>query len=368
MPGAAGGFGGEARAFFTLGLAVLLGYLAFVGRGILIPAVIAGFASFLIYTLKETIKSGPIVGRFLPDWLCYLFAFAAIASIFLFFVDVIRGNVEKLISEAPLYESRLRDLTRSAVSAIEAHGLVPADLAGAVEEVRQAAVGMAQPVLAQLGAAARTFTANIVTIVLYIAFMLVERGRILRKIDMLSANPARKRIVDETLGDIGAMVREYITVKSAVNLCVAIGGYLILRFLGVDFAGFWALLLFVLNFIPIIGAVIAIAAPTLLSLAQPDGGLRLAALTLVLLFAIEQLMSSVIEPRLIGKSLNLSPLVVLLALAIWGTLWGFAGMLLAIPITVTIMIVMTQFEATRPVAILMSDSGDIAAVKRPAAA
>ncbi|HXI86073.1 MAG TPA: AI-2E family transporter [Parvularculaceae bacterium] len=356
----------EARVFFSLALAALIGFLAFVGRGILIPVVFAGFASFLIYTLKETIKKGPIVGRFLPNWLCYLFAFAAIASILLFFAEIIRDNVEKLIAEAPLYEARLRNLTHGAIDAIEAGGLVPADFAASVDQLRQNALSLIQPLLGQIGGSARSITANFVTVFLYTAFLLIERGRIFKKIALLSADERQRRVVDETIGDIGAMVREYITVKSAVNLVMAIAGYLILRLLGVDFPGFWALLLFVLNFIPIIGAVIAVAAPALLALVEPEGGARLALLTLALLFAVEQVMSSAIEPRLVGRSLNLSPLVILFALALWGALWGFAGLLLAVPITVTIMIVMTQFQPTRPIAILMSDSGEIAPIKRPA--
>jgi predicted PurR-regulated permease PerM len=68
-----------------------------------------------------------------------------------------------------------------------------------------------------------------------------------------------------------------------------------------------------------------------------------------------------------GKSLNLSPLVILLSLSVWGSLWGFAGALLAVPMTVTVMIILTQFASTRPIAILMSDSGRIAAIKHPKA-
>jgi predicted PurR-regulated permease PerM len=141
-----------------------------------------------------------------------------------------------------------------------------------------------------------------------------------------------------------------------------------MRLVGVDFAGFWALLIFVLNFIPIIGAISAISAPVLLALVQPDGGADKALLALVLLVGVEQTMSSVIEPRLIGRTVNLSPLVILLSLAVWGTLWGFAGLLLAVPITVTVMIILTQFPDTRWAAILLSDSGQIAPIKHPAPA
>ena len=73
-------------------------------------------------------------------------------------------------------------------------------------------------------------------------------------------------------------------------------------------------------------------------------------------------MSSLIEPRLIGRTLNLSPLIILLSLGVWGAIWGFAGALMAVPITVTIMIIFTQFNATRPIAVLLSDNGEIAPI------
>lgn len=355
--------GGQARAFFSLALAVLVGYIAYIGRGVLIPVVIAGFASFLIYTLKETIKAGPMIGRFLPNWLCYLFAFAVIGSIFLLFIEIIRGNVQSLISEAPIYETRLRDLSHDAVAALHSYGVVPADLIGGIDELRRTGLSMINPILSELGSTVRALTGNLVTIFLYTVFMLLERGRIFRKINMLSANAHGRRAVNETIADISGMVRQFITVKTVSNLITASGSYAVLRLLGVDFAGFWALLIFVLNYIPIIGAPLAMTAPALLALVQPEGGLKTAALALGCLIAIDQVMSSVVEPRLIGRSLNLSPLIVLLALAVWGTLWGFAGMVLAVPMTVTLMIILTQFPATRPVAILMSDNGDIAPIK-----
>ncbi|MCK5745071.1 MAG: AI-2E family transporter, partial [Oricola sp.] len=139
--------------------------------------------------------------------------------------------------------------------------------------------------------------------------------------------------------------------------------------IGVQFAGFWALLIFVLNYIPIFGAASAITLPVLLCLVQPDGGgVRMALIAAVSLIGAEQVMSNGIEPRIVGRTLNLSPLVVLFSLSVWGALWGFAGLLLSVPITVTVMIVLSQFRSTRPVAIMMSDNGEIAAIKHPAPA
>ncbi len=355
---------GEARVFFALALAVLIGFVAYVGRGVIIPVLFAGFVSFLIFTLKQTIKSGPLIGRFLPNWLCYLFAFALIASLFIFIIDIVRDNAKTLVDQAPLYETRLRDLTADGVSYLRNLGIVSEDFLGGVEEIRRTALELINPVLSEIANSARALTGGVITVLLYTVFMLIERAQIFHKISLVSPGSRERRVVNETIADIGVMVRQYITVKTGSNLITATVSYLIMKFVvGVDFAGFWALLIFVLNFVPIIGAPIAITAPVLLALIQPDGGPRDALLALALLIGTDQIMSSVVEPRLIGRSLNLSPLVILLSLGVWGTLWGFAGLLLAVPVTVTVMIILTQFPSTRPVAILLSDSGKIAPIK-----
>jgi len=356
--------GGQAQVLVSLALAVLVGFVAHVGRGVLIPVIVAGFLCFLIYTLKETIRTGPLIGRFLPNWLCYLLAFVVIISALIFFIDIIRDNVEAIVAAAPTYEARLRDLTQEGIAYLRSLGVLPDDFIGGVDQLRRTGLSMINPILSQVGASARSLTANAVTIFLYTVFMLLERGRIFRKIDLLSPDHRDRAAVNETIGEIGAMVRQYITVKTVTNLITAVVSYAIMRLVGVDFAGFWALLIFVLNYIPIVGAISAISAPVILALVQPEGGgLRTALLALGLLVAAEQTMSSLIEPRLIGKSLNLSPLVILLSLGVWGSLWGFAGALLAVPMTVTVMIILTQFPSTRPIAVLLSDSGQIAAIK-----
>ena len=355
---------GAARLFYGLGLATLIGFIAYSGRSIFIPVVIAGFLSFIIFTLKETIRQGPLVGRFLPNWLCYVFAFAFIISIFLLFIEIIRDNVEALLDAAPLYEERLRQVTQDGLRRLNEAGALPDDFVGGVDQLRSAALAMINPVLSGVGSTVRAITANSVTIFLYTVFMLLERGRIFRKINILSEDSAGRRAVNETIADIASLVRQYITVKTVTNLITAAVSYFIMISIGVDFAGFWALMIFALNFIPIIGAISAITLPVTLSLVQPEGGgVQTAGLTLALLVGAEQTMSSAIEPRLIGKTLNLSPLVILLSLAVWGTLWGFAGMLLAVPITVTIMIILTQFRSTRSIAVLLSDNGEIAPIK-----
>lgn len=356
-----------ARTFYGLSIAILLGFIAYIGRGVLIPFVIAGFLCFLIYTLKENVRRAPYIGRFIPGWLCFLIAFLLIGGGVVVFVEIIRANVEALLDAWPSYEVRLRQLAGGAFDWFRTSSLIPAELLGGVEQIQQSAIDLIRPVLARIAASLTGLTSNFltfITIFLYLIFMLIERGRIFRKINLLGADERERSVINETIGDIGALVRQYITVKTISNLITATISFAIMKIIGVQFAGFWALLIFTLNYIPIFGAASAITLPVLLALVQPDGGgVQLALTALVFLIGAEQIMSNGIEPRLVGRTLNLSPLVVLFSLSVWGSLWGFAGLLLSVPITVTVMLVLTQFQSTRPIAILLSDDGKIADLK-----
>ncbi len=360
---------GIARSFHALAIAIMIGFIAYIGRGVLMPLVVAGFLGFLIYTLKENVRRTPFVGQYIPNWCGFLIAFLLIGASAMLFVEIIRSNVETLLEEWPNYEARLSAIFKDGLAIVRSMDFLPRELVGGVEQLQQSAVSLIRPVLAQIAGSLSSLTSNFltfITIFLYLVFMLIERGRIFKKINLLGANARERRVINETLGDIAAMVRQYITVKTMSNLITASVSYAIMLIIGIQFAGFWALLIFVLNYIPIFGAASAITLPVMLALVQPDGGgLRLSIITLVSLIGAEQIMSNGIEPRIVGRSLNLSPLVILFSLSVWGALWGFAGLLLSVPITVTVMIIMTQFKSTRPIAIMLSDDGKIADIKHP---
>lgn len=360
---------GMARTFYGLAIAVLIGFIAYIGRGVLIPLVVAGFLCFLIFTLKENIRRAPVVGKYFPNWLSYMFAFVLIGFGIMLFVEIIKSNVESLLETWPSYEARLRSLIQEGLAFVRTLDFLPQELVGSVEQLQQAAVDVIRPLLSQAAGSLRALTSNFVTFItvfLYLVFMLIERGRFFRKINFLGSSDRERQAINETISDIGVMVRQYITVKTVTNLITAIVSFVIMSLIGIQFAGFWALLIFVLNYIPIFGAASAITLPVLLALVQPDGGgLRMALIALVSLVGFEQVMSNGIEPRIVGRSLNLSPLVILFSLGVWGSIWGFAGLLLSVPITVTVMIVLSQFKSTRPVAVMLSDNGQIAEIKHP---
>jgi len=127
---------------------------------------------------------------------------------------------------------------------------------------------------------------------------------------------------------------------------------------GVDFAAFWALLIFLLNFIPTIGSIIATIFPALITLVQFD---TLTPFFLVAggLTGIQILIGNILEPKFTGSTLNLSPTIILLNLSLWGLIWGIPGMFLCVPFLVISMIVFSNLPQTRTIAVLLSSDGQI---------
>ena len=150
----------------------------------------------------------------------------------------------------------------------------------------------------------------------------------------------------------------YFTIKTLTSLLTGILSYFALLFIGIDAPVFWAFLIFLLNYIPTIGSLLATSFPAIFALFQ-FGELQPCLLVLVIVGAVQILVGNIIEPRLMGNTLNVSPLVVIIALSFWGFLWGIPGMFLSVPITVMMILFFAEFPATRPIAILLSEKGDL---------
>ena len=345
--------------FYGAGIFVLAGFVLWIGQPVLVPLVIAAFLSFLIISVKRQIGKLPGIGRVLPESIQFALAFGVIVLVLFVLAAIIRNNIGSVVAAAPTYSERLREIG----AGLSAYALdlpyLGDDLQSSLDNLQSNALNIVQSTLGNIAGIASGIIGSLVTVLLYTAFMLIERGRFMKKVAKIADLRGAGAVVDEVLDDLAHLVRQYISVKTFTSLLVAAVSWLLMLALGIDFAGFWALLIFGLNYIPIIGSIIGVMLPTALSLVQPEGGFGLFFLTLGLLTAAQQAVGSVIEPRMMGSSLNLSPLIILLSLASWGALWGIAGMLLCVPMTVAIMIVLAQFRATQPLAILLSDNGEV---------
>ena len=133
--------------------------------------------------------------------------------------------------------------------------------------------------------------------------------------------------------------------------------YVAMTALGLDNALFWALVIFVLNYIPIVGGLFAVGLPVVFALVQFESLGRVGLLA-GLLFGAQTIIGNTIQPKMMGDSMNLSALVVILALSVWAALWGGVGAFLSAPLTVIIMIVLAQFPTTHWIAVLLSADGN----------
>jgi predicted PurR-regulated permease PerM len=127
---------------------------------------------------------------------------------------------------------------------------------------------------------------------------------------------------------------------------------------GVEFAVFWAIVIAVVNYIPYVGSAIGTAFPVALALVQ-FSDINAVLLLLAALIAAQVVVGNVIEPQVMGGSMNLSPYVILIALTAWTSLWGVAGAIFSVPITAIMVIVFSEFTRTRPLAVLLSRDGRI---------
>jgi len=352
-----------AASFYGAGIFVLVGFVLWIGQGVIVPFVISAFLSFLIVTLKRGIERVP-GAKYLPETLLFVLAFATIMMVAFILASIIRNNIDEFIMASADYNARIIEIGQDLFARARDLPGIGADIEESLANVQSAIISRTDGLLGGIANVASGLAGNLITVVLYTAFMLAERGRFLKKAVKIAEPYGATDTVSHVIDDIGRLVREYISVKTLTSLMVAGISWVILTLLGIDFAGFRALLVFSLNFIPVIGSIIAVILPTFLALVQPGGGIGLFIATAILLTAAEQVVGSLIEPRMLGRSLNLSPLIILVSLATWGTLWGIAGAFLCVPMTVAIMIILAQFPQTLPVAILLSDNGEIGPLQK----
>jgi AI-2 transport protein TqsA len=190
-----------------------------------------------------------------------------------------------------------------------------------------------------------------VAVAFYLILMLLEAGRLPRRMRRAFADDRAERIL-ATVGNINAAMASYLKAKVIANVALALPVMLILWACGVKFVILWGALTFFANFVPYLGSVVACALPILFGFLDMDFGWRPIAAA-VLLPAVHVASAYVIEPALTGKAVDLSPLVVLIALSFWGLCWGVTGMVLAVPLTAMLKIILESAPSTRPIGGLM---------------
>lgn len=193
---------------------------------------------------------------------------------------------------------------------------------------------------------------NTVMVVLFVVFLLLEIGHFRARIEIAFQGIMSTRI-QKIVADVIKQVARYLSTKFFISLATGISVSLILWWIGLDFPIIWGVISFIMNFIPNIGSTFAGLGVTAFALVQfwPAPGPILA--TAATMLSINMLLGNVIEPRVQGQNLGLSPFIILVSLSGWGWLWGFSGLVLAVPMTVIVKIICENIPGLESVSIMM---------------
>ncbi|MDQ2994387.1 MAG: AI-2E family transporter, partial [Pseudomonadota bacterium] len=308
---------------FTGGLIAvwLIVNILVVGKSILIPLVTAIVIWYLLIRLVHAFSQIPFTHRQLPNSLAILFASLTTGYIIYLFVNLVSSSLNGIIRQAPLYQEKIQKIVL----------WINAQSDGRVDVHRVLSSIDMNQFFSDIAVTLTNVAGNLGIIAVYVVFLLLEYETFDAKLKAITSNAASlntsREIIDRVITDVNA----YMKIKTLLSLATAILCYIVLYAFGVSYPQFWALVIFIFNFIPTIGAVISLAV-TLLAVSIHFTAFASFLIMAALLIGIHFIIGSIIEPRFMGKNLNLSPLVILLSLAFWGHIWGVLGMFLCVPL------------------------------------
>ena len=330
--------------FFISAIAIVI--ILIYGKTLLIPFIFALLLWFLIRKIRNVIDRVSFIKTKIPSWFKNIFVSGIMVFLLSLISKVILANINNLAQNYPSYESNVELIIAELNNTLNIN---------IIEYLKtNAAEFDFGKVLGEIFNSVSDLFGSALLIVIYALFIFLEETNFSTKLKSAFPNSTQYNEITEILGKIEHSVSNYIGMKSLVSLITGIISYIALTFIGIDSPMFWAFLIFILNFIPAVGSMVATLFPAMFCLLQ-FGGFKESLMVLGIVGAIQLIIGNMIEPKLMGKTLNISPLVAIFALSFWGVLWGVTGMLISIPVTVIIVIICAQFPKTKPVAIMLSD-------------
>ncbi len=301
-------------------------------------------ALFLLYMIMPIHQW--LVRRGMPGLIAAVVIAAGVVAGFAGVGALLGNSFHDLETKLPQYQASLEEMIESATArfpklAVSLESRADSEWGGA-NLVRSALHGLSD------------FLSQAFLVLIYFLFLLAERSGVGTRLEK-AFGPERGRQVQEVARTINASITQYIVVKTLMGIFAGGLTTICLWIFGVDYAVLWGILAFLFNYIPYLGSVIATIAPVLLSLVQfQDVGRTL--WILIVLLVVQNVIGYLIEPRLAGRKLDMSPLVIIVSLAFWGSLWGIVGMILAVPLVVVMKTILENTPSTRPLARMLANA------------
>lgn len=283
----------------------------------------------------------------IPYWFALSIALLTVVAGIVGIILIIADTAQDIARDAPRYQERLNEIFVWVKTVLRQPDLQISKLTQGLD-IRAFLSGFASSIQGVLS--------EFSLIALYVVFLFVAQSGFSKKMEDLFPNPQKRRQAAKVGARIRTSVEKYVGVQTVISLMQTVISYIAMTVVGLDNALFWALVIFILNYIPIVGGLAAVALPVLFAMVQFSTPTPIVFLAAVL-FGAQFVIGNTIQPKMMGDSMNLSALVVVLSLTLWSALWGGVGAFLSAPLTVIIMIILAQFSTTRWIAVLLSADG-----------
>ncbi|MDA3894428.1 MAG: AI-2E family transporter [Salinivirgaceae bacterium] len=339
-----------ARITNALLIAIAFVIIFIYGKPLIMPFVIAVIFWFLIKEIRDLLKKIPLIRKKVPAFVLNLIGFAIIFAVLGAITQILIVNIKQLTKLIPVYQENITAVAES----IQTNFSI--DIVSRTKEF----LGDFEysKLLSSLLTSLKDIFGKAFLIIIYTLFLLLEEPFFSRKIKAIYSNISSFSEVNSILGQIDKSIGRYLSIKTLVSIITASLSYFALLIIGIDVPLFWAFLIFIMNFIPTIGSLIATLFPAIFAMLQ-FGEYMPGIWVLSIVGAIQLVIGNFLDPKLTGDSLNVSPLVVILGLSFWGAIWGILGMILSVPISVMMIIIFAHIPGTRSIAILLSKKGNV---------
>ncbi|NQX97430.1 MAG: AI-2E family transporter [Flavobacteriales bacterium] len=320
------------------------------GQSLLVPFVFALLLWFLVRKIRQLLDKIKFIRKYLPSWIKSLIPSIILITILGFISKLLSANINSLAKSYPIYEQNVEIMIAQLnevfqINLIDYFKTHSGDFDFGI-------------ILKKIFKSLTDLLSNAFIIIIYALFIFIEETNFNSKLKAVFTQKNQYESLSNVLEKIEKSITSYIGLKTFVSFLTGLVSYIALLFIGIDAPLFWAFLIFLLNYIPTIGSLIGTLFPAVFCLLQ-FGEFTPSLLVLGIVGTIQVIVGNLLEPKLMGNSLNISSFVAIFALSFWGALWGITGMLLSVPITVIMVIVFSHFENTKPIAIMLSEKGKI---------
>lgn len=339
----------QIRNILFIALTILLLAVFKVTASVSINLVLSVFISFFVMPLANSLEKHK-VPSILATIISILLIIVIIVAACMFMVSA----VNSLVSTLPSYAPRVRQIDGALVDTIRRWVELPEgfSIIGALNIDWIGSVIM--PALKKISSQTVSILSDALVVLLFTIFLLLERHTIIPKIIMVSSKTTEPDRVSSIMDNINHQVSKYIAIKMIISAITGVCFYLIAVFTKLDFANLWGVLAFVLNFIPNIGSIIVTFLTIFMSVVQFLPNWTPVLIVAISTILVQNILGNIIEPRIQGSQLNLSPFVILASVSIFGYIWGIMGMFLSVPLLSVLEIIFANMESTKGVAIILS--------------